>query len=108
MKTKQLLIILALVVVLSVISSQTVVAYQTVEKKDTPPGLENKDTPPGLENKDTPPGLEKKTGTVAIQKAEEKEAKVVGNAHGKHENYKGTITAVDAGSLTLALKDESS
>ena len=108
MKTKQLIIILALVVVLSVISSQTVVAYQPVEKKDTPPGLENKDTPPGLEKKDTPPGLEKKTGSDAAQKNEEKAERAIGNPHGKHENYKGTITAVDTGSITLALKDGSS
>jgi len=99
MKTKQILIVFATIVVLSIVSSQTVAAYQTVGKKDTPPGLEKKDTPPGLA---------KKTETVATEKAEEKEAKVVGNAHGKHENYKGTITAVDAGSLTLTLKDGSS
>ena len=90
MKTKQILIVLATIVMLSIISSQTVAASQTVEKKGTPPGLE------------------KTPGAVATQKAVDKEAGVVGNPHVKHENYKGTITAVDTGSITLALKDGSS
>jgi len=90
MKTKQILIVFATIVVLSIVSSQTVAASQTVGKKGTPPGLE------------------KTPGAVAAQKAVDKEAGVVGNQHGKHENYKGTITAVDTGSITLALKDGTS
>ena len=42
---------------------------------------------------------------MATQKAVDKGTEEVGIPKGKHENYKGTITAVDAGSITLALKD---
>ena len=87
MKTKRVLIILAMIVALFIISTQSVIASQTLEAKGTPPGLV------------------KTPGAVATQKADDRAAGVVGNPHGKHENYKGTITAVDASSITLALKD---
>jgi len=87
MKTKQILIILSIIMALFIISSQTVAAYQTLPAKGTPPGLA------------------KTPGAVATQKAEDRETKVAGNPHGKHENYKGTITAADAAGITLALKD---
>lgn len=87
MKTKQILIFLSMMMALFFISSQTVSASQTLPAKGTPPGLS------------------KTPGTVPTQKAQDWAAGVVGNPHGKHENYKGTITAADASGITLALKD---
>ncbi|MBA4376438.1 MAG: hypothetical protein C0401_09745 [Anaerolinea sp.] len=90
MKTKRIFIVLSLVVALIMISSQVTAS----------PNL--------IENKKTPPGLLKTPGVMATQKAEDRAAGIVGNPHGKRENYKGTITAVDAASITLTLKDDAS
>ena len=46
-------------------------------------------------------------GAKATEKANEHATKQAGNPHGKHENFKGTISAVDATSLTLTLRDGS-
>ncbi len=94
---------------LFILSSQAAAASQTVETKGTPPGLVKTPgaaaTQKAEETKGTPPGLVKTPGSVATQKAVDKGTEEVGIPKGKHENYKGTITAVDAGSITLALKD---
>lgn len=46
-------------------------------------------------------------GAQATQRAIEKATQGTGNAQGRKVNYQGTITAVDAGSLTITLKDGS-
>jgi hypothetical protein len=52
--------------------------------------------------------LEKTPGAAANQAAERQSVGQTGKPNGKPENYKGTISAVDAGSITLTLKDETS
>jgi hypothetical protein len=59
-----------------------------------------------LEAKKTPEA--NTPGAKATEKANEHATKQAGNPHGKHENCKGTISAVDATSLTLTLRDGSS
>jgi len=90
MKTKQLLIIPAIILAFFIFSTQTVAVSQTLQAKGTPPGSV------------------KTPGAMATQKASDKAAGIKGNSKGKHENYKGTIMAVDASSITLALKDGAS
>jgi hypothetical protein len=48
----------------------------------------------------------KTPGAQATQKAIERATQGVGKPKGKPENYKGTVEAVDATSLTLKLRDE--
>ncbi len=91
MKKIRILIVFALMAALFLMSTQVFAS---------PPATYN--------NKKTPPGLLKTPGAVATQKAKERPNKQTGNPHGKHENYKGSITAVDAASITLELKDGSS
>lgn len=79
MKTRHIFIFLSAMIALFLISSQAIAAPQQLDPKATPPGLAK-----------TP---------------EDQAEQTMGNSHGKHENYKGTITAVDASSITLALKD---
>jgi len=50
----------------------------------------------------------KTPGAKATEKANEQAAKQADKPHGKHEHYKGIVTAVDASSLTLTLRDGSS
>jgi spore coat protein U-like protein len=48
-------------------------------------------------------------GAYATEKANDNATKQAGKPpHGKHENYKGTVAAVDATSITLTLRDGSS
>ncbi len=47
-------------------------------------------------------------GAKATEKAIDNATKQAGNPHGKHENYKGTVSAVDSTSLSLTLRDGSS
>lgn len=47
-------------------------------------------------------------GAKATEKADERATKQAGNPHGKHENFKGTVSAVDSTSITLTLRDGSS
>ena len=100
---------LAVIGALFILSSQAAAASQTLETKGTPPGLVKTPgaaaTQNAEETKETPPGLVKTPGAVATQKAVDKETEEVGIPKGKHENYKGTITAIDADSITLALED---
>lgn len=84
MKTKRIFIILSVLVALFMVSSQVIAA------------------PVNVQAKKTPPGMQKTPGVQATLKAEERGVK------GKHENYKGTITAVDGSSITLTLKDGTS
>lgn len=49
----------------------------------------------------------KTPGAMATQVAEMHAAGLSGNPNGKPENYKGTISSVDTGSLTVTLKDGS-
>jgi hypothetical protein len=111
MKTRQILMSLAVIGALFILSTQAAAASQTVETKGTPPGLVKTPgaaaTQKAEKTKETPPGLVKTPGAVATQKAVEKQTEEVGIPKGKHENYRGTITAIDAGSITLALKDGS-
>ena len=90
MKTKRIILTSALIIALLMISSQSMAAANTLNAKATPPGAV------------------KTPGAMATQKAVEKAGETKGNSKGKHENYKGTITAADAGSITLELKDGSS
>lgn len=47
-------------------------------------------------------------GAQATAKAEDKDNKQSDKPKGKHENFKGTVTAVDSASITLTLRDGSS
>jgi uncharacterized protein YdeI (BOF family) len=47
-------------------------------------------------------------GAKATAKANERATEQAGNPHGKHENFKGTVSAVDSTSITLTLRDGSS
>src|SRR5258706_7697120 len=47
-------------------------------------------------------------GAPATEKANDNATKQADHPHGKHENFKGTVTSVDSGSLTLTLRDGSS
>jgi hypothetical protein len=49
----------------------------------------------------------KTPSAMATQVAEMHAAGLTGNPNGKPENYKGTISSVDAGSITVTLKDGS-
>jgi hypothetical protein len=52
---------------------------------------------------------EKKTpGAQATANAEDKDNKQADKPKGKHENFKGTVAAVDSASITLTLRDGSS
>src|SRR6266498_889428 len=53
------------------------------------------------------PNAKKTPGAQATAKATEKADKNK-QPHGKHEHFKGTVTAVDSASLTLTLRDGSS
>lgn len=53
----------------------------------------------------TPKG---KDADKATQKAEDKATKQADKSKGKHENFKGTVAAVDSASITLTLRDGSS
>jgi len=50
----------------------------------------------------------KTPGAKATEKANEHATKQADAPHGKHEHYKGMVTAVDASNLTLMLRDGSS
>jgi uncharacterized protein DUF5666 len=50
----------------------------------------------------------KTPGANATENANEHATKQADKPHGKHEHYKGMVTAVDASSLTLTLRDGSS
>ncbi len=43
----------------------------------------------------------KTPGAQATEKANERATRQAGNPHGKHENFKGTVSAVDSDSITL-------
>ena len=63
---------------------------------------------PSSQQGNNPPRT-KTPGAQATQKAIENAAKGADKpAKGKHENFKGTISAVDANSITLTLRDDSS
>src|SRR5215211_1253726 len=47
-------------------------------------------------------------GAKATEKAIERATKQVGNPHGEHENFRGTVSAVGSTSITLTLRDGSS
>jgi len=47
-------------------------------------------------------------GAKATEKAIDNANKQAGNPHGKHENFKGIVSAVDSTSLSLTLRDGSS
>jgi len=47
-------------------------------------------------------------GARATEKANERATQQAGNPHGKHENFKGTVSAIDSTSITLTLRDGSS
>jgi hypothetical protein len=58
------------------------------------------------EGKGTPPAHT--PGANATQNADNKATKQADKPHGKHEHFKGTVTSVDSGSLSLTLRDGSS
>jgi len=47
-------------------------------------------------------------GAKATEKANENATKQANKPHGKHENFKGTVSAVDSTNITLTLRDGSS
>ena len=53
-------------------------------------------------------GQQQTPGAKATQKAEERTGNQGNTLNGKHENYKGTVSAVDSSSITLTLRDGSS
>jgi hypothetical protein len=59
------------------------------------------------EAKGTPPA-HNTPGANATQNADDQATKQADKPHGKHEHFKGTVTSVDSGSLTLTLRDGSS
>jgi len=59
----------------------------------------------GLQVTRTPHG---KGNDKATQKAEDQNTNQNDKQHGKHENFKGTVAAVDSASITLTLRDGSS
>lgn len=89
MKRKLLLTVLMIAGALVLLSSQAIAAPQSIEAKKTP----------AAEDK-TP-------GSVALEKAEAKALKMMEKEKVKKENYLGRISAVEAGSITLLLKDDS-
>jgi len=50
----------------------------------------------------------KTPGAKATEKANEHATKKASKPHGKHENFKGIVSAVDSSSITLTLRDGSS
>ena len=54
------------------------------------------------------PGPNNTPGAQATEKAIERATEQAGNPHGKHENFKGTVSAVNTTSITLTLPDGSS
>jgi len=50
----------------------------------------------------------KTPGAKATEKANEHATKQASKPHGKHENFKGIVSAVDSSSITLTLRDGSS
>ena len=65
-------------------------------------------SPDNLQNGKKTPGPNT-PGAKATEKAiEDALQQQAGNPHGKHENYKGTVSAADSTSITLTLRDGSS
>jgi hypothetical protein len=64
-------------------------------------------SPVDLQNGKNTPGPNT-PGAKATEKANDNATKQAGKPHGKHENYKGIVSAVDSTSLTLTLRDGSS
>jgi hypothetical protein len=89
LKRKLLLTMLLIAGALVLLSSQAIAAPQSVEAKKTPAAED------------------KAPGAVATQKAEAKALKAMEKEKVKKENYLGKISAVEAGSITLLLKDDS-
>ena len=64
-------------------------------------------SPANLQNGKNTPGPNT-PGAKATEKANDNAIKQAGKPHGKHENYKGIVSAVDSTSITLTLRDGSS
>lgn len=84
--------------ILLFLSLVTLVLLATSQVFASPAGSPDANRTPGA---NTP-------GAKATEKANEHATKQAGNPHGKHENFKGTVSSVDAGSITLILRDGSS
>lgn len=87
MRKLPILLVLTSILALSLLSTQ-VLASPAADPKKTP-------------GPKTP-------GAQATDKAIDRLTKQAGKPKGKHENYKGTIAALDSASLTLTLRDGSS
>jgi predicted nucleic acid-binding protein len=93
-KQKLLLTVLLIAGALVLLSSQAIAAPQSIEAKKTPAAADK--------------DLEAKATQKAEAQALKAEAKALKAAEKvKKENYQGTISVVDAGSVTLLLKDGS-
>jgi len=89
MNLKRILAVLSITAALVFVSSQAMASpIMVIDAKKTPAA--------------------KTPGEKATEKADERATKQAGKVHGKNENFKGTIAAVDAASLTLTLQDGSS
>jgi hypothetical protein len=64
-------------------------------------------SPVDLQNGKNTPGSNT-PGAKATEKADDKATKQANNPHGKHENFKGIVSAIDSTSITLTLRDGSS
>jgi len=64
-------------------------------------------SPAVLQNGQHTPGANT-PGAKATENANERATKQAGNPHGKHEHFKGVVSAVDSTSITLTLRDGSS
>jgi hypothetical protein len=88
MKKYRLLLFLTLSMALLLVTSQAFASPADLQQGKNTPGP------------NTP-------GAKATEKAIENANKHAGNPHGKHENYKGIVSAVDSTSITLTLRDGS-
>jgi hypothetical protein len=89
MKKYRLLLFLTLSMALLLVTSQAFASPADLQQGKNTPGP------------NTP-------GAKATEKAIENANKHAGNPHGKHENYKGIVSALDSSSITLTLRDGSS
>jgi hypothetical protein len=94
MKKAWLLVTVLIIGALALLSTQAIASPQSIEAKKTPKAEK---TP---KPKNVP-------GAVAAQKAEEKAFRNEEKVRVRHENYIGILNAVDAGSVTIMLRDES-
>lgn len=103
MKRKLFLILLLITGALVLLSSQAIAAPQSLETKKTPAASENVPGDKAIQK------AEKKAQQAEAKalRAEQKSLRATDTAKVKKENFQGIISAVDASSITLLLRDAS-